>query len=80
MPYPPKSRHISQTVHTWGSAYATCSVPCTHLQHNDARDGALGRYSTADVLLTPPPMLWSEAFRFTGFAGKRESRRADSNR
>jgi hypothetical protein len=43
MPYPPKSRHIGQTVHTRGSAYATCSVPRTRLQHNDARDEALGR-------------------------------------
>jgi hypothetical protein len=80
MPYPPKSRHIGQTGHTRGSAYATCSVPCTHLQHNDARDEALGQQSTADVLLTKPPIRTSEAFRFTGFAGKKESRRADSNR
>jgi hypothetical protein len=28
---------------TRGSTYATCSVPCTHLRHTDARDEALGR-------------------------------------
>ena len=43
MPYPPKPRHIGQTVHTRGSAYATRSMPCNHMQHTDARDEALGQ-------------------------------------
>jgi hypothetical protein len=64
MPYPPKPWHVGQTVHTRGSAYATRCMPCHHLQHTDARDEALGHYSTAYVLLTKPPMFWSEAFRF----------------
>ena len=42
MPHPLKLRHVGQTVHTRGSAYATCSMPCNHLQHTDARDEALG--------------------------------------
>ena len=45
-------------------------MPCDHLQHTDARDETLGHYSTADVLLTKPPMFWSEAFRFYGFCRK----------
>src|SRR3954451_12361809 len=61
MPYPPKPRHIGQTLHTRGSAYATCSVPCDQLQHTDAREETLKQQSTADVLLTKPPMFWSEA-------------------
>ena len=28
---------------TGGSAYATCSMPCTHLRHTDAREEALGQ-------------------------------------
>jgi hypothetical protein len=43
------------------------AMPSNHLQHTDARDEASGQYSTADVLLTKPPMFWSEAFRFYGF-------------
>ena len=43
------------------------AMPSNHLQHTDARDEASGHYSTADVLLTKPPMFWSEAFRFYGF-------------
>jgi hypothetical protein len=42
MPHPPKPSHIGQTVHTRGSAYATCPMPCNHSQHTDARDEALG--------------------------------------
>jgi hypothetical protein len=51
---------------TEGSAYATCSVPCTHLQRTDANDKALRQWSTADVLLTKPPMFVSVLFRFYG--------------
>ena len=43
------------------------AMPCDHLQRTDARDEALGHYSTADVLLTKPPIFWSEALRFYGF-------------
>jgi hypothetical protein len=41
------------------------AVSCNHLQHAKARDEALGK-STADVLLTKPPMFMSGAFRFPG--------------
>jgi hypothetical protein len=41
-------------------------MPCDHLQHTDARDEALGHYSTADVLLTKRPIFWSEALHFYG--------------
>ena len=43
------------------------AIRCNHLQHTDARNEALGQYSTADVLLTRPPMFLSEDFRFYGF-------------
>jgi hypothetical protein len=39
---PAEPGHIGQTVHTRGSAYATCPMPCNNLQHTDARDEALG--------------------------------------
>ena len=42
-------------------------MPWNHLKHIDARDEALGQKSIADVLLTKPPMFWSEAFCFHGF-------------
>src|SRR5215212_1540702 len=53
-------------------------------QHGKARRRWHGRSfgieSTADVLLTKPLARTSGLFFFTGFAGKKESRRADSNR
>jgi hypothetical protein len=51
---------------TGGSAYATCSMPCTHWQHTDTRTQALKQQITADVLLTKSPMFLWEAYRFYG--------------
>ena len=39
-------------------------MSCDHLRHTDARDEALGHYSTADVLLTKPPNVLVGGFAF----------------
>jgi hypothetical protein len=49
-------------------------------QHRRRYGRGFGIESTADVLLTRSPTPKSGAFVYTGLAGKRDSRRADSNR
>jgi hypothetical protein len=80
VPQPPKPKHIAQTVSARGSAYATRCTLQPLVVRQCRGDVALGQESTADVLLTKPSMSCRRLSVFTGFAGKKESRRADSNR
>jgi hypothetical protein len=57
MPHPPKLRHIGQTVHTRGSAYATCYALQPFAAHR-CKGRGLGIESTAALLLPSPQ--WSE--------------------
>jgi hypothetical protein len=63
------SRHIGQTVHARGSAYATCCALHPFAAHR-CKGRSFGIEATADVLLTKSPMFWSEAFCFYGFCRK----------
>src|SRR5215210_737108 len=66
MSHPPKPRHIGQTVHTRGSAYATCYALQPFAAHRRKGRG-LGTVVYCLRTADKAPDVLSEAFRFYGF-------------